>query len=375
MDSSMNKNDASDAAQKPLMNDAAEAAVVAGSQKEKAFSDGGNSTPSTSSFSCSSAMPQQPYAPSAEQAHQRIYQMNSPYAASQYPYYGVPPYYHAGGDPYSQIPYGDSQAYQQPPRKSKVWPWVLGGCLGFLLVAILGTAGCVACTSLVGQAIISEDLSARSYSDGYYDPYSYDSSLYEYSESEGFTLDEIRSVFSEEGLINEASNGVFSSGIYVIGEEVQPGLYYLDGGVSVESSYYLFSDDGLGSYELDESVVYFGNYFVELEAGDLLVYLPGSDSFSGKPSETISLDPQAPYECGLYRVGVDIPAGTYTITISEEASLAASAECAAYTMKDLNWNDDSITDSTYVMAGGMQTITVHDGDWLELYAVIATPQQ
>ena len=48
-------------------------------------------------------------------------------------------------------------------------------------------------------------------------------------------------------------------------------------------------------------------------------------------------------------------------------------ECGAYVMKDLDFDDDSITESVYVIAGGTQTITVSDGQYLELFATTATP--
>ena len=135
----------------------------------------------------------------------------------------------------------------------------------------------------------------------------------------------------------------------------------------------MFSDIDEGSFELEDSIVYFGNYFIELEAGDLLVFVSNDDSLKGYLAASASVNVQAPYDCGLYRVGTDIPAGTYTITVSEPAADVASMECAAYTMKDIEWNDDSITNEAYVVLGGSQTVTVQNGDWLELYATIATP--
>ena len=42
-------------------------------------------------------------------------------------------------------------------------------------------------------------------------------------------------------------------------------------------------------------------------------------------------------------------------------------------MQDLDFDDDSITDSVYLLRGSTQTITVNDGDWLELFGTVATP--
>ena len=48
-------------------------------------------------------------------------------------------------------------------------------------------------------------------------------------------------------------------------------------------------------------------------------------------------------------------------------------EAAAFLMKDLEWDDDSITDRYYAAKGGSHTITVADGQWIEAYGVTLTP--
>ena len=42
-------------------------------------------------------------------------------------------------------------------------------------------------------------------------------------------------------------------------------------------------------------------------------------------------------------------------------------------MDDLDFDDDSIVDTQYVIPGGKQTVTVVDGQYLELFAATATP--
>ena len=60
-------------------------------------------------------------------------------------------------------------------------------------------------------------------------------------------------------------------------------------------------------------------------------------------------------------------------TVSPNAPHDASQDYAAYVMQDLDFDDDSITDSVYLLRGSTQTITVNDGDWLELFGTVATP--
>ena len=55
-------------------------------------------------------------------------------------------------------------------------------------------------------------------------------------------------------------------------------------------------------------VQYFGNYFVDLDEGDLIVFDPG-DEATMYPAPSTSTNPTAPYTNGCYRVGIDIPAG------------------------------------------------------------------
>ena len=101
--------------------------------------------------------------------------------------------------------------------------------------------------------------------------------------------------------------------------------------------------------------------------------MPSAKSMLMIPADQADFQPQTPYASGLYRVGQDIPAGTYTITVSPDAPHNASQDYAAYVMKDLDFDDDSIIDSKPLLRGSTQTVTVEDGEWLELFGTIATP--
>ena len=117
---------------------------------------------------------------------------------------------------------------------------------------------------------------------------------------------------------------------------------------------------------------YFGNYFVDLDEGDLIVFDPG-DEATMYPAPSTSTDPTAPYTNGCYRVGIDIPAGSYTITAATVGEGETDEDSAAFVMKNLDFDDDSIVDTKYVIPGGEQTVTVSNGQYLELFAATATP--
>lgn len=309
-----------------------------------------------------SGQPQQPPAPYAQPGSQYVagYGQQPPYPA----YPAQPPY----------------PAASQPPRK-KVWPWVLGGCL---LMFVLGIGGCVGCAAFLSFADneFGHGRYYETYDDRYDYGYGYDNGSGNGNSGQpganafgGLTLDDIKdAVDNPAGTVED---GRCSGGVYEIGpgKDIDPGLYFLEGGSNTESSFYVFDHDSdTNTYTLDDAVVYFGNYFTELDAGDVIAYMPDNDALRMYPVAKAEFAPEAPYANGVYRVGTDIPAGTYTIT-ANDAAAAASYDSAAYVMKDLDFDDDSITESKYVLAGGSQTVTVKSGDFLELYAATATPAE
>lgn len=330
----------------------------------------------------------QPPAPYAQAPQQPYGQPQQPYAPNPYGYAaGLGPAAGPGQMP-PQPPYPGQPPYPtapQPPQKKKAWPWVLGGCL---LVFVLGIGGCVGCVSCA--MLLDSDYNGSfdpyyddSYNrnDRYWNPYDNEDRDYGYGRSDsstygGVTLEDIKdAVGAEPGTVE---NGRCTVGVFEVGpgKDIEPGLYFLEGSADAESDYYVFDyDRSADSYQLDDAVVYFGNYFTELDAGDVVAYLPGNDDARMYPVAKAEFEPAAPYESGLYRVGTDMPAGTYTVTVDAGASAAASNDSAAYVMKDLDFDDDSITETKYVLAGGSQTITVKDGDYLELYAATATPAE
>lgn len=191
------------------------------------------------------------------------------------------------------------------------------------------------------------------------------------------TLEEIVENFDlPEG---DVTGDTHSAGVYTVGKDgIEPGLYYLEGSQSKESNFYVYEledDDRKDAYELESAIAYIGSYFVELEKGDVIVYKPADEASEFYAAEDAPKVTSSPYGSGLYRVGTDIPAGTYTITASSEKIENASQDRAVYVMKDIDFDDDSILETKYVMPGGSQTIEVKDGQWIELYGTQAELQK
>ena len=291
---------------------------------------------------------QQPYAPYGQSAGAgQSYAYTQ--ATAQQPTYA--PYDGAGYGSYgagSQPPVPPAPAqniypgYDPPnPNQKRRWPWFL---LGLAVGLVVGMGGCASCVGIMALA-------------------DYDSSYDSYN---SFEADGISQGEPGEG-------DVCTKGFYTVGPagQIPAGLYYLEGSNEKLSHYYVFDGDD-GRYSVDDSVQYFGNYFVDLDEGDLIVFDPG-DEATMYPAPSTSTDPTAPYTNGCYRVGIDIPAGSYTITAATVGEGETDEDSAAFVMKNLDFDDDSIVDTKYVIPGGEQTVTVSNGQYLELFAATATP--
>lgn len=262
-----------------------------------------------------------------------------------------------------------------PAVKRKKWPWILAICI-VAGVAMLG--GIAACTSAVMSAAFHsvqhndrhydyEDLFNRDAQDGLWNYY--------YGGTDA-TFDDLLDIFNvDEG--DMSANGMYERGAYRVGGEngIAAGLYYLGGSQDGVSNFYVLKgdDEDDPTYDLRISAEYFGNYYTELENGDAIIFVPFDQHSTMHLASDEPMDVMPPYESGCYRVGIDIPAGTYTITCQTEAARVTDSEAGAYIMKDLAFDADSILESVYVIKGGRQTITVESGQYLELFAAIATP--
>lgn len=324
----------------------------------------------------------QPAAPQVEQPDMTAGPAQAPanvgpaakqHATQQPSGYAVPPQ-----APYAQPSYGAPQpptnSYTAAaPKPAKKWPWVLLGCA---LAFLMGLGGCVGFATV---GMVADSLHSRA--DGVHSfdfddlPYGYDpDDLPDSDYYGGFTLSDIKEAAGDLPCDID-DEGKAAPGVYVVGRDIDEGLYFLQGNPSTESECYLFDPEGSGTYSMSAAVTYTGNYFADLENGQVIAFMPSAKSMLMIPADQADFQPQAPYASGLYRVGQDIPAGTYTITVSPDAPHNASQDYAAYVMKDLDFDDDSITDSKPLLRGSTQTVTVEDGEWLELFGTIATPAE
>ena len=280
-----------------------------------------------------------------------------------------------------------------PAPKRKAWPWVVFGCvLAFLLLV----GGCTSCAILTIAAL--DDYPDRHM----YDPI--DAPFGGYTDDDAFTYDGIDPLYDGSMLTYDevmeyldaspgtVRDGKCSEGLYAIGQgpkgamSIEPGLYYLEGSQAAVGEYLVFKPvahpvEG-ELYRLTDSIVYMGNYFADLEEGELMVFMPAKGSETMALATDEPLDVKEPYHSGCYRVGVDIPAGTYVVTLDAKAAEAlddTGALPAGIVMNDLDFDQgygsDSIAEEAELIAGGKQTLTVKDGQYLELIGAQATLQK
>ena len=345
----------------------------------------GNASPASEAGNCADSSPNETAEPTAPQVEQPETAMDAaqtpcqagPAAAPQAAQQPETPSNRPQA-PYAQPAYGAPQPPANPcaavaPKPAKKWPWVLLGCA---LAFLMGLGGCVGFATV---GMVADSLHSRA--DGVHSfdfddlPYGYDPD--ELPDSDyygGFTLSDIKEAAGDLPCDID-DEGKATPGVYVVGRDIDEGLYFLQGNPSTEAEFYLFSPEGSGTYSMSAAVTYTGNYFADLEKGQVVVFMPSAKSMLMIPADQADFQPQAPYASGLYRVGQDIPAGIYTITVSPDAPRSPSQDCAAYVMNDLDFDDGSITDSKPLLRGGTQTITVEDGEWLELFGTIATPTE
>lgn len=187
-------------------------------------------------------------------------------------------------------------------------------------------------------------------------------------------------------------NGKYGQGIYIVSPDsvLKPGLYYMEGNQDTLSAYSIYREYEvpIGADPRDEitytdkiGVQYIGNYFAELEDGDVLLFEPGDESLKMFTAPEEALEVPDPLLSGCYRVGVDIPAGTYLVSIEagalETAEGAFGSKPGAYAMSSMlfpDWDTENVLITMEFEEEGpeFQEITVEEGQYLELFATQAT---
>ena len=159
------------------------------------------------------------------------------------------------------------------------------------------------------------------------------------------------------------SNGVYEdsnsvkSGYYKVGVDIDPGEYLI-----IAGDYYGYYECTLDRSGSINSVVY-NNVLMGNEPSYITVnygeYLKVDNSRMYKIADAPSIKPSNNvYTAGQYKVGRDIPAGTYKVS-----AVGANGTVQVNPKSRHNADDATLFESLY---GGSLTITVENGDYIEL---------
>lgn len=154
----------------------------------------------------------------------------------------------------------------------------------------------------------------------------------------------------------DANSSADNSGFYKVGTDIEPGEYLVLPGN--DYGYYECTSDTSGNIgSIIYNQVLFENEpsYITVRSGE---YLKIDSASIYKVSEAPSIKPaNNVYRSGQYKVGRDIPAGTYTVTDLGNGSVNVNID----SRHDLS--DAVLAENLY---GGSIVITVEDGQYIEL---------
>lgn len=251
----------------------------------------------------------------------------------------------------------------------------LFGCLATatLLVGALALSGCSASEA-------NED-AERSFTDEQLE--SYDGSSYF---PDTFTFDEL--LEDHDLPLGHEQDDAFEKGAYVVGTADAPaaGTYHVAGTDDETGDLTVYAPaEEAGTYRLSYGISYLGFTLIDLKEGDAVFFDPPTEHDVMRTFDPAQATGsyQAPFGSGLYRAGTDIPAGTYTVTQSDQAAPALAAkgfaqpQAIVYSSLDFSADNKVIEETLPPLEEGPLTVqvTVEDGQYLELYGCTANPEE
>ncbi len=289
----------------------------------------------------------------------------------------------ASGPGYAQPSNPTAPPAPQPaPKKGN--KGVVIAIVAAIVVLLLGMAGCSACTVALGsgansylgstygspQNIPSFDNGQRGNSSSTDSDQAYMNaqtrSAFDLQGSSALTEEELTQVqagFFEGGSVAPNSEGIYPQGVFHVGTDLPAGTYWFSGSNSALSYFFILqpTSDGASTYNTVHVNSYYGHNLMELKDGEVLILV---NNGTMTPIAKMTQQFTSPYGSGVYRVGTDIPAGSYRVIVGD----GADDYSAYYVMSDLNYGDDSYLESDYFVSGDTGTeITLEEGTYVELY--------
>ena len=165
-----------------------------------------------------------------------------------------------------------------------------------------------------------------------------------------------------------SSDTKYQPGVYHIGKDMPAGSYWVEGNDTQVTYYFVLKTEQNTSskeaYNVSNGNHYYGHNIIEVSEGDVLVI-----EEEAVPLNQMNEKFSAPYKSGMYRVGIDIPAGTYTLSAGKADDLYGY-----FIMKDLSYSETSYLEQSYFMnMNEHPTITLNEVTYIELYNLTMKP--
>lgn len=260
---------------------------------------------------------------------------------------------------------------------------IIAALIAIVLIFILGLATCTAVVGLSsyipynqehqGQILIPERPSApddvqttdiEANNESFRD-------AFDLSGSAPITQDELSSIKQEyfpDQTTDPDEKKTYQHGLYFIGNDIPADEYWFSGSDTDLSYFFILEPTSNNdAYNVVHINSYYGHNLMDLEEGQVLVL---ANNGTMQPTSSVATSFGSPYQSGMYRVGTDLPAGTYQLKLGP-----ADDYSACYIMKDLNYQEDSyLFESYYIPGDKPDEITLEDGTYVELYNMAMTPQ-
>lgn len=312
----------------------------------------------------------------------------TPQSSHQQHSHAVPPYATTQAPPPNQDPVIPAPAYApqqqsmppapQPPKKSN--KKIIGIVIAIVVVVLLclSIGGCAAYNALKSMTAASNAEYSLQLPESPSIPNDPSASLsneslrlaFGLSGNASLTTEELNTIqsdyFSSESKLPD-DDGEYDQGVYFVGSDIPAGSYWFEGDNKEISYFYLLQPSSTteGAYDVVHINSYYGHNLMDVKDGEVLILANDEDMIPlSAMDETFS----NPYQSGVYRVGIDIPAGTYQLKLGQ-----ADDYSACYVMQDLNFTDDSYLFEGYYIEGDQpDEIVLEEGTYVELYNMSMT---
>ena len=157
----------------------------------------------------------------------------------------------------------------------------------------------------------------------------------------------------------EAEDDTYPAGMYLVGKDIPSGDYYLEGS---ELTAMIYQSPEVTSESDYRGSTFETRAYVTLKEGEYFELTGGTAVPADNAKAYESSD--GTYPSGMYLVGKDLPAGTYTLT-------PTGMDAAAVVLSDATYDATSIVQR--VQSGEADSLTLEEGQYVLLFSMKLTP--